>query len=160
MKKIVLLMVFSLNAFACMDLDLKDRSLKVDIEWKYAPFGNVKVLEDSVTFHSTKSPARVNLTWKNYPYELTALVDITKPKIAGEGKVVLTKFFGKNTETGKVKEKVKLAQIKEGKAKIKFYDFSTSKYVTFLFKDISLEEWVDMECPNRHSENEEKLLFL
>ena len=32
MKKIVLLMIFSFNTFACMDLDLKDRSLKVDIE--------------------------------------------------------------------------------------------------------------------------------
>ena len=60
---------------------------------------------------------------------------------------------------GKVKEKVKLAQIEAGKAKIKFYDISTSKYVTFHFKEISLEEWVNMECPNTHVASEEKFLF-
>ena len=160
MKKIVLLMVFSLNALACMDLDLKDRSLKVDIEWKYAPFGGVTVLEETVVYNSIQSPSSINLSWENQPYELTALVDISKPKIAGEGKVVLAKFFGKNTKTGSTKEKVKLAQIEEGKAKIKFYDISTSKYVTFLFKEISLEEWVDMECPNTLVASEEKFLFL
>lgn len=160
MKKIVLLMIFSFNAFACMDLDLKDRSLKVDIEWKYAPFGGVSVLEDSVVYNSKKSPSSINLSWENHPYELNALIDISKPKIAGEGKVILAKFFGKNTETGSVKEKVKLSQIEEGKAKVKFYDISTSKYVTFLFKEISLEEWVDMDCPNKEPESENKILIL
>ncbi len=153
-------MIFSFNTFACMDLDLKDRSLKVDIEWKYAPFGGVSVLKDSVVFNSSRSPSTINLSWENHPYELTTLIDISKPKIAGEGKVILAKFFGKNTETGSVKEKVKLTQIAEGKAKIKFYDISTSKYVTFLFKEISLEEWVDMDCPNKEPESENKRLIL
>ena len=88
-------MIFSLNAFACIDLDLKDRSLKVDIEWKYAPFGGVTVLEEAVVYNSIQSPSSINLSWENQPYELKALVDISKPKIAGEGKVVLAKFLEK-----------------------------------------------------------------
>ena len=160
MKKIFLLMVFSLSTFACMDLDLKDRSLTLDIHWRYAPFANVTVLENRVIYQSEKSPANINLTWEKDPYKLTAFTNITKPEISGEEKVILTKFFGKNTKTGKVKEKTKLVQLENGSAKAKFYDALTGKYVVFTYKEISLDDWVEMECPNESSEGEEKVLLL
>ena len=160
MKKLLFLMFFSLNALACMDFDLKDRSLKVDINWKYAPFASVSVLNDKVIYHSKNSPASIKLNWKDHPYKLTALVDINKTHIAEEEKVILTKFFGENTKTGKVKVKTKLSQLDDGKAKVRFYDASTGKYIIFTFKEISLEDWVEMECPNKIPENEDKILII
>ena len=160
MKKVLFLMFFSLNALACMDLELRDRSLKVDISWKYAPFASVSVLEDKVIYQSKKSPASIVLNWKNHPYKLTALVDINKTQIAKEGKVILTKFFGENTKTGKVKEKSKLTQLDNGKAKARFYDTSTGKYIILNFKEILLEDWVEMDCPDNSNKEEGKVLFL
>ena len=160
MKKALLLMVFSLNTFACMDLDLKNRSLKLDIHWRYAPFANVTVLENRVIYQSKKSPANINLTWEKDPYKLTAFTNITKPEITGEGKVILTKFVGENTKTGKVKEKTKLVQLENGIAKVKFYDALTGKFVVFTYKEISSEDWAEMDCPDTESEGENKILIL
>ncbi len=132
----------------CWDLDLRDRAFKADVLWNYSPLGQQSVEKDKLLIDGENTPSSIELEWKSYPYKIDVLIDVIKPSIAGEGKVFIVKFFGKNTNTGKTKERTKFVQIKNGSAKVKFYAPLSGIFVKIIFKDISLADWVDLDsCP-------------
>jgi len=146
---VLLLSVSNVNA-GCFDFDLKDKAFKLDLVWNYAP-GYHPVIEQDIIFVNGEgsSPSLFTIEFKNYPYKIDALIQVMKPTIADEEKIFLVKFFGENTDTGRKKETKRLVQIKKGKAKAKFYAPLSGIAVSLVLKDISLDEWIDLEaCPS------------
>lgn len=148
----------SLNVFSCDDLDLRDRSIKVDIYYQYAPFANLEVAKDLVLYSSSK-PGRLNISFKDDTYKIKVVFDIKRSIVNSDEKLLDLHFKSEDSKLETSYETDKVVKIKNSSKKISFYDWSRGKKMKFIFKEISLEEWSQMGCPNQ-SKEEEKVLHI
>ena len=155
MKKLItFLFVFSvMSAFACDDMELERRSIKADINYQYAPFSKVKVVEDHVMYSSLDKPHKLTINFEDRPYKIITKFDIHPSLIDGE-KIIDLAYEFKNTEDGRSYKNSKVVKLKDGKKKVAIYDWIHGRRMIFTFKDFSQEEWSEMRCPNLPSEEE------
>ena len=159
--KLILSLVFvfsSFNVFSCDDLDLRDRSIKADLFYQYAPFASLEVAKDLVLY-STSKPGRLNISFKDDTYKIKVVFDIKRSIVNNDEKLLDLHFKSEDSELETSYETDKVVKIKNSPKKVNFYDWSRGRKMKFIFKEISLKEWSQMSCPNESSE-EEKILHI
>ena len=131
----------------CENMELRNKSVKIDVSYQYALFANLPVEKNLVRYSGTK-PGLLNIEFKQEPQTVKVLLDVYQSTIEGSNKIIDLHFISEDPKNETRYEKRKMVTLKDGLKKVSFYDWNNGMKLNFTFKDISIDEWLTMTCPN------------
>ena len=110
-----------------------------------------------MVLYSASKPGILNISFKNDTYKIKVVFDIRRSIVNPDEKILELHFQSEDSEHETNYETNKVVKIKNSSKKVSFYDWSRGRKMKFIFKEISLEEWSQMSCPNDLNEEEKAL---